>query len=144
MQAPELTSEALKALIQQNSATLPTRVVAFLAAAALFVAVFEAVRRRRLHENLTPIWITTAVSILVLSVWFDLLLWLTNAIGAWTPSSTVFFLGLMFLTAISLSYAVRLSSLSDQVKTLAQELAIVKADATATVTNDDGGDTGPQ
>ncbi|MFP6625454.1 MAG: DUF2304 domain-containing protein [Deltaproteobacteria bacterium] len=144
MQATELTSEALKALIQQDSATLPTRVVAFLAAAALFVAVFEAVRRRKLHENLTPIWITTAVSILVLSVWFDLLVWLTNAIGAWTPSSTVFFLGLMFLTAISLSYAVRLSALSDQVKTLAQELAIVKADTTAAVATDDGGDSGPQ
>ncbi|RMF23064.1 MAG: DUF2304 domain-containing protein [Deltaproteobacteria bacterium] len=117
----------LKALLQQQSASLPTRVVAVVAAATLFVAVLESVRRRRLREEYTPIWLTAAAAILALAVSFDTLIWLTNLIGAWAPSSTVFFLGLVFLTAISLRYAIRLSALADQVKTLAQEIAILKA-----------------
>jgi hypothetical protein len=82
-----------------------------------------------LREDLTPIWLTAAFGILALGISFDLLIWLTRLIGAWTPSSTVFFFGLVFLTVISLNYAVRLSSLSNNVKTLAQEIAILKAEA---------------
>ena len=33
----------------------------------LFFAVFEAVRRRRLSESLTPIWLTCALAVLVLA-----------------------------------------------------------------------------
>ena len=62
------------------------------------------------------------------AVSFDLLVWITDLIGAWTPSSTVFFLGLVFLMAISLGYAVRISTLTNQVKRLAQELAILRAE----------------
>ncbi len=117
----------LKTVLQQQSASLPTRIVAVVAAAILFAAVLEAVRRRKLREEYTPIWLTAAAAILVLALSFDTLIWLTNLIGAWAPSSTVFFLGLVFLTAISLGYAIRLSALADQVKVLAQELAILKA-----------------
>ena len=95
---------------------------------ALFVAVLESVRRRRLLEEFTPIWMGCALAILVLAISFDLLVWITDLIGAWTPSSTVFFLGLAFLMAISLGYAVRLSTLSLRVRRLAQELALLRAE----------------
>jgi hypothetical protein len=51
---------------------------------------------------------------------------LTRAVGAWTPSSTLFFFGLVFLLTVSLNYAVRLSGLSLQVKLLAQEVALLR------------------
>lgn len=123
-----IAAETLRAMLQTQAVTSSVRIVAFVSAMALFVCVFEAVRRRLLREELTPIWLTWAVAILVLSLSFDVLTWLTAAIGAWTPSSTVFFFGLAFLTAISLHYAIRLSSLADQVTTLAQELALMKAE----------------
>ncbi len=124
---PPIDIETLRAALQAQSVTATTRVVAFVAGLSLFVAVLEAVRRRKLREEFTPVWITAAVAILLLSVSFDLLIWLTNLIGAWTPSSTVFFFGLAFLTAISLGYAIRISTLSNQVKVLAQELALLRA-----------------
>lgn len=123
----ELDPTALRELFQAQAEALPVRVVALVTALVLFIAVFEAVRRRKLREEFTPIWLTCAAAILILAVWFDLLVWLTRAIGAWTPSSTVFFFGLAFLLAISLGYAIRLSRLSNQVQELAQELAILKA-----------------
>lgn len=128
MEASALDVEALKAILQQASVTLSTRILAVISAAILFGVVLECVRRRKLLEEFTPIWITCAFAILALAVSFDVLIWITDLIGAWAPSSTVFFFGLAFLMAISLGYAIRLSALSSQVKILAQELALMKAE----------------
>lgn len=128
MDPSTLDSATLRQIFLQEQVAASTRVVALVGAALLFAAVLEAVRRRKLLEELTPIWMGCAAAILVLAVSFDLLVWITDLLGAWTPSSTVFFLGLAFLMAISLSYAVRLSSLSIRVKILAQELAILRTE----------------
>jgi hypothetical protein len=128
MDPSTLDVAALRETFLQEQVAFSTRLVALVGAALLFGAVLEAVRRRRLLEELTPIWMGCALAILVLAVSFDLLVWITDLLGAWTPSSTVFFLGLAFLMAISLSYAVRLSTLSTRVKVLAQELAILRAE----------------
>jgi len=56
----------------------------------------------------------------------DLLHGLTRLLGAWSPSSTVFFLGQAFLVAICLNYAVRLSALTLRTKNLAQEVALLR------------------
>lgn len=126
MEPSALDAATLKAILQQHSVTFSTRILAVVSAAILFAAVLECVRRRKLLEEFTPIWITCALAILALAVSFDLLIWITDLIGAWAPSSTVFFFGLAFLMAISLGYAIRLSALSSQVKVLAQELALLK------------------
>jgi len=63
-----------------------------------------------------------------LSFRLELLRQLTRLIGAWTPSSTVFFLGELFLVAICLNYAVRLSRANLLIKNLAQEIALLRAD----------------
>jgi hypothetical protein len=118
----------LRQIFLQEEVSTSTRVVALVGATLLFAAVLEAVRRRRLLEELTPIWMGCALAILILALSFDLLVWITGLLGAWTPSSTVFFLGLAFLMAISLSYAVRLSTLSTRVKVLSQELAILRTE----------------
>ena len=83
--------------------------------------------RGKLREEYTPIWTIVAVGMMVAILWFDSVRMLTRAVGAWTPSSTLFFFGLVFLLVVSLNYAVRLSGLSMQVKLLAQEVALLRA-----------------
>lgn len=122
-----MTEAELRALLLAESDTTAVRIVALAVASTLFFVVFEAVRRRRLSESLTPIWLTCALAVLVLAVNLDLLEAMTRLIGAWTPSSTVFFFALLFLLAISLSYAVVLTRLGRQVARLAQEIAMLKA-----------------
>jgi hypothetical protein len=85
------------------------------------------VRRRVLREEYTPIWMGVALALVVVTLRLDWLFALTRAIGAWTPSSVVFFLGEVFLVAICLNYAVRLSKAGVQMKNLAQELALLRA-----------------
>ena len=78
---------------------------------------------------------------MVLSVWTEALRALTHAVGAWAPSSTLFFFGELFLLVLCLNYAVRLSRLTLDVKLLAQQLALLRAElgAAASTTPDDGG-----
>ncbi len=94
----------------------------------LFASVLWMVRRRVLREEYTPIWMVVAASLLVISLRIDVLQALTRSLGAWTTSSTLFFLGEFFLVLICLNYSVRLSRASVQLKNLAQEVALLRAD----------------
>ena len=107
------------------------RIAAVLVSATLAATVLVLVRRRALREEYTPIWLAVAGALLIVSLRFDLLRALTRAIGAWTPSSTLFFLGELFLVAICLNFAVRLSRASVQLKNLGQEVAILRAELDA-------------
>ena len=100
--------------------------VAIAGSLLLATVVLWLVRRRGLRAEYTPIWMGVAGALLVVSVRMDILQAVTRAVGAWTPSSTLFFLGEVFLVVICLNYAVRLSQASVQMKNLAQELALLQ------------------
>ena len=118
--------EELRRLFLSAPEAAVTRVVAITLSATVFILVLWLVRKRALREEYTPIWIGAGTAMLVLSVWPPLLYGITRAIGAWTPSSTLFFLGEMFLLAVCLNLAVRLSRANVQIKNLAQEVAILR------------------
>ena len=98
---------------------------------AVFISLFvmgvivELVRRRKLREEYSWLWLLTGGCLLVLSVWYDLLVSITHAIGAVLPTSTLFFFGLLFLLLINLHYSMKISQLTTQVKNLAQQLALL-------------------
>lgn len=98
---------------------------ALLMSLALLVFIVEMVRRRRLREEYSWLWILVAVAILVLSTWFGLLKWLTDLIGAVAPVSTFFVFGILFLMVINVYFSIKVSTLTTQVKNLAQRLAIL-------------------
>jgi predicted PurR-regulated permease PerM len=98
------------------------------APAPVEVRVLWLVKRRTLREEYTPIWLLVAFAIALVSLVSPLLQALTRAIGAWTQSSALFFFGQLFLVAICLNYAVRLSQLTLQVKNLVQEVAVLRAE----------------
>ncbi len=116
----------LRELFLSSSVSPATQAVTIVISLALAGLVLWLVRRRGLREEYTPIWLLVALCGVVISIRVDLLYALARAIGAWTASSTVFFAGEVFLVAICLNYAVRLSQMSVQVKNLAQETALLK------------------
>ena len=123
-----LDIETLRRLLNDQPEAKSTRVIALLVSVAFLLAVLHLVRRGRLREEYTPIWTVVAVGIMVLSAWYGLLLTITRAVGAWAPSSTLFFFGELFLLVLCLNYAVRLSSLTLHVKLLAQEIALLRTE----------------
>ncbi len=90
--------------------------------------IVELVRRRKLREEYALLWILTSVGMILLSSWYGLVEWLTRISGAVTPTTTLFIFGLVFLLLISVHFSTVLSRLSQQVRRLAQEVAILTAE----------------
>jgi hypothetical protein len=99
--------------------------VALVASVALLVFIVDLVRRRKLREEYSWLWIATGLVLLVLSAWYRALVLITRLIGAVAPISTFFLFGILFLVAINIHYSMKISSLTSRVKNLAQRLAIV-------------------
>ena len=119
--------DQLRQLFLEAPESDATRLLAVLGSVSLMVVVLWLVRRRSLREEHTPIWIGIATALTAVSVIPGLLQAITRTIGAWTPSSTLFFLGEACLVVLCLNFAVRLSRAGVHIKTLGQEMAILRA-----------------
>jgi hypothetical protein len=107
--------------------TLHQTVFALVTSLVTFTFILELVRRRRLREEYSWLWLLTSGIMVLLVVWFQLLVGITHLVGAVTPLNTLLLFAVLFLFAISVHYSVIVSRLTTQVKNLAQELALVSA-----------------
>jgi hypothetical protein len=107
--------------------TLHQTVFALTTSLLMFAFILELVRRRRLREEYSWLWLLAAGAMVVLVVWFRLLMIVTHLVGAVTPLNTLLLFAVLFLFAIAVHYSVIVSRLTSQVKNLAQELALVSA-----------------
>ena len=85
------------------------------------------VKKGKLREEYSWLWLLTGFMLLVLVLWYDLLILLTKLIGAVLPTTTLFIFGIVFIIFLSLHFAVKISNLTDKVKNLAQEISLLKA-----------------
>ena len=97
---------------------------------SLFIYIIELVRRKKLREEYAWVWLLTGLMIVVLAAWYDLLLFVSGLLGGIFPSALLFFCGLLFLLFITLHQSIKISNLTDDVKKLAQELALHQAGQT--------------
>ncbi len=106
---------------------MPPKIRLITIAICIFIVayVFELVRRRHLSEEYSMGWLITGLLMLVMSIWIDLLAKISNLVGSTSVTSTLFFLGLLFLVVICLHFSIRISNLTQQVRKLTQWLAIL-------------------
>jgi len=102
-----------------------TRLLAIVGCLGLLLVIVELVRRRRLKEEYSVLWIGTGVVLLVLAAWYQLLGWITDAIGGVALSSTLFFMGLLFAFLMLLHFSIRISTLERRLTSLVQEIGIL-------------------
>jgi len=100
-------------------------ILVIVSAITLLLSVLELVRRRRLREEYSWLWLLTAVGYFVVAVWPDLCGWVAQFIGLTNPVTAFAFLGLLFLVLISIQFSIQISRLTDQSKDLAQHIAIL-------------------
>lgn len=100
------------------------RIVTIVGAIGVLLLVLELVRRRKLKEEYSVLWVGTALIVLVLAVWYGLLNSITKLIGAAAPASTIFFFGLLFFLVLMLHFSVRISTLERRLTALIQEVGV--------------------
>jgi hypothetical protein len=101
------------------------RIVAIAGSVTLLIFIVELVRRRRLKEEYSVLWVATALVLLLLAVWGGLLHNLAHFIGADSQASTLYFFGLLFVVFLLLHFSVRVSNLERRVIVLVQEIALL-------------------
>jgi len=101
------------------------RIIAILICILLVAYVFELVRRRHLSEEYSMGWLVAGSMMLILSISEGLLVWVSNLVGATLFTSTLFFFGLVFLVTICLHFSIRISALTNQVRSLTQHMGIL-------------------
>lgn len=102
------------------------QIVALLASAALFLFVLELVRRRRLLERYALLWLFSSLVLIGLAAWRGGLEWLADRFGIAYPPNALFFVAFGFVLALLLHFSSAVSRHSDQIKVLAQRLALLE------------------
>lgn len=100
--------------------------VAIAVTAILLLIVFEMVRRRRLMERYSLLWMFAAFVLLLLAVFTGLLAEIAQAVGIATPSNALFAAAIAFMFMLLLHFSATISRLTDQSKILAQRLAVTE------------------
>ena len=93
-------------------------------AALLFV--LELVRRRKLREEYSLLWLCTGLAMLVVSAWRDLLHGLAAAFGIAYPPNLLFLLAALFSLFILLYFSTVITRLTQENKEIAQEVALLR------------------
>ena len=103
-----------------------TQVIVAVGAVGLALYVLDLVRRRRLSEEYSLLWVVASVAVAILGFTTPLLRAITRALGILYEGSTVFFFGLVFATAMLLYLSVKLSRLGQENHALTRELALLR------------------
>jgi hypothetical protein len=102
------------------------QVVTAFGALALALYVLDLVRRRRLSEEFSVLWVLATVVIAALGFSTSLLTKVTHALGILYEGSTVFACGLAFALAMLLHLSTRLSRLTQEKDGLTREVAFLR------------------
>jgi hypothetical protein len=101
------------------------QIVAIVAASALILVLLDLVRRRRLLERYALLWLFSGAILLGLAIWRDLLAKIADLVGVAYPPNALFLIAFCFVLVLLLHFSLAVSKMSDQIKVLAQRLALL-------------------
>jgi hypothetical protein len=102
------------------------KILAIVGSGTVLLLVVELIRRGRLKERYSLLWLFAGGVLLILSSSRNILEYISNRVGIYYPPSFLFLLAFLFLLLITLHFSVTISGLSEKNKRLAQELALLR------------------
>ena len=104
------------------------QLVAIVTSVLLLGVVLELVRRRKLTEEYSFIWLTCAFALLILSVWRDSLHLAARALGVYYPPALLLLVLILFVFVASLYFSIVVSRQRQQIERLMEEIALLDAE----------------
>ena len=105
---------------------LRQQIFALAVSVLVFIFIIDMVRRRRLREEYSVLWLVTSVVMFVLVFKYEWLVAVTYWIGATSSTTTLTIGSLVFLLLLSVQFCIKISRLTNQVKDLSQENALLR------------------
>ncbi len=93
---------------------------------AITALIFELIRKRKMMEKYSLLWFSSAIILFILSLWHDLLETIAAFLGVYYAPSALFIIAAFCAMAMFLHFTVVISRLTEQNKTLTQELGIMR------------------
>jgi hypothetical protein len=84
--------------------------------------------RRSLREKYAVLWMVIGLVILILALFPAFLIWLSDLFGVAVPSNLIFALAIVLLVGVTLHLSWELSHAEDEVRRVAEDVAILRAD----------------
>ena len=101
-------------------------ILAVVASVFVIVLILSLIRRRKLREEYSMVWLLGSVVLLLFAVWRDLLDLIAEAVGVYYAPAILLLIGILFGGLIYLHFTVVISRQADQTKNMAQEIALLK------------------
>lgn len=93
----------------------------------IFLSILELVRRRKLKEEYSWLWLLTGSIIALVVIEYELLGLISRLVGAKAETTTLFIFSILFLIIINIYYSIKISTFSDQIKNLCQKISLLEA-----------------
>lgn len=101
------------------------QLVSIVISAALLVTIIELVRRGRLSEEYSFIWIVCAIALFALSVWRNLLDLAASVLGVHYPPAVLLLVLTFFVVIVSLYFSVVVSRHRKDIEKLVEDVALL-------------------
>lgn len=92
----------------------------------IVLGIIELVRRRKLNEEYSFLWLIIGVILLLITFFPKLIVFISGLFGTELPINTLFFTGIIFLMLLGLFFSLKISILSNRVKKLSQKIALLE------------------
>jgi hypothetical protein len=114
-------------MLAQDAMEFRARLFAIALGLAVLLFVVNLVRTKRLKEEFALLWLLTAVVLVLTPLFIDYLDLIAHGLGIDYPPAFIFLLAIISLLFILFQFSMRMSQFSDQIKVMAQELALMNA-----------------
>ncbi|MDQ0735511.1 DUF2304 domain-containing protein [Arthrobacter agilis] len=102
-------------------------IAAFVLAIIIVAVVLDLLRRKKIREKYAALWLIVGAATVVLGAFPQLLAIAAETVGVTIPSNLLFALGILFVLGVLLHLSVEISSVEDETRALAEEVAILRA-----------------
>lgn len=103
------------------------QILAITASILVILLIIHLIRRRKLREEYSIMWLVGSCVLIVFSVWRRLLDIIAEFVGVYYAPAILLLVGIFFGVLIFLHFTVVISKQADENKIMAQEIALLKA-----------------
>lgn len=101
-------------------------ILAFAGSVALILFILHLIRRRKLREEYSILWLAGCLVLIVLSLWRELLDIVADALDIYYAPAILLLVGILFGGFMFLHFTIVISRQADINRSLAQEIALLK------------------
>lgn len=100
-------------------------VISFIVSVIYLLFIIAQVRKKRLNEAYSLVWIVAGIIIVIFSIFPHLLQLVSDTIGIYYAPTTLFLILIFFILILLLQFSIITSKKNQQIRKMAQEIALL-------------------